>query len=40
YEISQANQIEPVENNADDSIDFYSILRYNKTSHAAMLRLL
>ena len=40
YEISQANQIEPVENNADESIDFYSILRYNKTSHAAMLRLL
>ena len=40
YEISAGNQIIPVENTAGESTDFYSILKYNNISHAAMLRLL
>jgi len=40
YDISQANTIVLAENNAGDSTEFYSILRYNSFSHAAMLRLL
>ena len=40
YEISPANEIVLVENNAGDTTEFFSVLRYNKFSHAAMLRLL
>ena len=40
YTISQANTIIPSENHAGESLDFFSILKYNSFSHAAMLRLL
>jgi len=40
YDLSPANTAVLSENHAGDSLDFFSILRYNPFSHAAMLRLL
>jgi hypothetical protein len=40
YTISSANTLVPTENHAGDTLDYFSILRYNQFSHAAMLRLL
>lgn len=40
YTISNANTLIPTENHAGNTLDYFSILRYNQFSHAAMLRLL
>jgi hypothetical protein len=40
YGISSSRTLLPIENNAGESIDFYSVIQYNPKNYGAMLRLL